>query len=299
MNTPVTAARPIFNDYIKILKRCENEHVDDSTILTLVNKAQDYIRTLKQSDEATADEVRIVCSSSRRSAATLLTIGTWLAPSTRKAIEEFIGAQPEFVDDQYRFTLNLGREYTVNWEQVLKSFAGRPNLQFLEIGSFEGQSACWLFENVLTHPASRLTCIDLFDSVERKLSLFATHTDSFGMSYYQRFLHNINVAQAKDRVHIIADSSAHALRSLPLNSYDFIYIDGSHLAKDVIRDTILAWDLLKCDGILIFDDYKWQSPYDPSPLGSPAIAIDSFLQIFEGEYRKLHHDYQVICQKTV
>jgi predicted O-methyltransferase YrrM len=32
----------------------------------------------------------------------------------------------------------------------------------LEIGSFEGRSALWFCENILTHPEARLICIDTF-----------------------------------------------------------------------------------------------------------------------------------------
>ncbi len=32
-----------------------------------------------------------------------------------------------------------------------------------------------------------------------------------------------------------------------------IYVDGSHKARDVIADAVLAWALLRPGGILIFD----------------------------------------------
>lgn len=32
-----------------------------------------------------------------------------------------------------------------------------------------------------------------------------------------------------------------------------VYIDGSHAAKDVIADAVLAWALLRPGGVLIFD----------------------------------------------
>ena len=36
--------------------------------------------------------------------------------------------------------------------------------------------------------------------------------------------------------------------------YDIIYIDGSHEARDVLEDAVLAYRLLKIGGLLIFDD---------------------------------------------
>lgn len=48
------------------------------------------------------------------------------------------------------------------------------------------------------------------------------------------------------------------MRSLPLNNYDILYVDGSHLAADVLTDAILGWGLVKVGGIIIFDDYDFQ-----------------------------------------
>ena len=61
-------------------------------------------------------------------------------------------------------------------------------------------------------------------------------------------------------------------------SFDFIYIDGSHLARDVFIDAALSWNLLKIGGLIGFDDYHWGDPNDP--LRRPQIAIDAFERIF-------------------
>jgi predicted O-methyltransferase YrrM len=61
-------------------------------------------------------------------------------------------------------------------------------------------------------------------------------------------------------------------------SFHFIYIDGSHLAKDVFIDAALSWNLLKIGGLIGFDDYHWGDPNDP--LRRPQIAIDAFERVF-------------------
>ena len=38
---------------------------------------------------------------------------------------------------------------------------------------------------------------------------------------------------------------------------DFIYVDGSHQAHDVLCDAILSFKLLRVGGIVCFDDYLW------------------------------------------
>lgn len=47
-----------------------------------------------------------------------------------------------------------------NWEQWFAGCRDQPNLCILEIGSFEGRSAVWFLENVLTHPSAQLVCVD-------------------------------------------------------------------------------------------------------------------------------------------
>jgi predicted O-methyltransferase YrrM len=62
-----------------------------------------------------------------------------------------------------RFSYDWFSTRIPQWErQVAGRFAGKPGLRFLEIGSFEGRSACWLLQNVLTDPSVRLTCVDPF-----------------------------------------------------------------------------------------------------------------------------------------
>ena len=63
--------------------------------------------------------------------------------------------------------------------------------------------------------------------------------------------------------------------ALATESYDFVYVDGCHLATCAIADIILSWDLLKTGGILIIDDYGWLGP----PLDRPKVAVDAFLTI--------------------
>ncbi len=77
--------------------------------------------------------------------------------------------------------------------------------------------------------------------------------------------------------------------------YDLVYIDGSHFAKDVMVDAVLAFEMLVDGGHIIFDDYEWSKR-----LGAPFIpktAIDAFLSVYEGRIRVLHKDWQVIVEK--
>ena len=181
---------------------------------------------------------------------------------------------------------------TAIWEQVLGHFKGLPNLHFLEIGSLEGQSACWLLQNILTHETCTITCVDLF-------------TESFGpvtgflstqINPALHFNRNIHTLGAEHKVIAIKGRSQQMLRGLPLDAYDFVYADGSHHPADILTDAVLAWDCLKIGGIMCFDDYLFHLVYPQH--GNPQIAIDAFLRVFEGHYDLLHKAAQVIVRKT-
>jgi hypothetical protein len=105
--------------------------------------------------------------------------------------------------------------------------------------------------------------------------------------------------------------SQEVLRKLPLNSFDIIYIDGSHIASDVLEDVVLSWRLLKTGGIIIFDDYhlvylnSFACAYQAgvmsgayfNPSFNPKVGIDAFLSAFEPKIKILHKEYQVIVEK--
>lgn len=185
---------------------------------------------------------------------------------------------PHFTQDWYTSHIPL-------WQHLLSHLSGKPNIHFLEIGPFEGRATLWLLENILTHSDSSITVIDTFAG-----SMEHERMDLSGL--HHRFLTNIHAH--RDRVNIIQDCSQHVLGRLE-NTFDFIYVDGSHLAEDVLTDGILSWRLLKEGGVLIFDDYPWRP--DLPDRDRPQGAIDRFLVAFQGELELLHQDWQVAIRK--
>ncbi|MBE9195054.1 class I SAM-dependent methyltransferase [Synechocystis sp. LEGE 06083] len=181
------------------------------------------------------------------------------------------------------------------WNQVLKKFMGSPNLSFVEVGSWQGRATCWLLDNVLTDSSSTITCIDTFQgSVEH---------ESMGLgedvkSLESVFDYNIQRTGRADQVKKLVGFSQDWLRQLPLNSFDFYYVDGSHIASDVMEDVVLGWGLLKEEGIIIFDDYGWGA-YQDQPTMHPKLAVDSFLEVFKDRVRVICKSYQVIVEKVV
>jgi SAM-dependent methyltransferase len=211
------------------------------------------------------------------------TAGSW--------VMSFKFCLPNFKDKFFnkkdpQYSTDWFSEHIANWSTWLSPYKDKPDLQFLEIGSYEGRSSRWLLENILTHPTSRLYCIDLFDTFYEWLSPIR-----------ERFNQNIQPYQAKVSVYVRA--SQEALRADTTlfcpNFFDFIYIDGSHESCDVLEDAVLSFRILKEGGILIFDDYELEMYEDPKR--NPKPAIDAWLNCFEGQYELLHKDWQVCVRK--
>jgi predicted O-methyltransferase YrrM len=188
----------------------------------------------------------------------------------------------------YIFTVDWFSYNIPVWTQYLRELKDKPDLRFLEIGSFQGRSTVWLLENILTNDTSAITCIDTFEgSVEHIINFQNDIKNLFDI-----FSHNIS--KFKNKVNIIKDKSQVALKQIN-EQYDFIYIDGDHKASSVIEDAILSFSLLKKGGIMIFDDYQWFGM--KKFIDNPKPAIDAFLEIYADKLTVLYKDYQVIIEK--
>ena len=191
-------------------------------------------------------------------------------------------------ENNYIFTVDWFSYNIQIWTHYLNELKDKPNLRFLEIGSFQGRSTVWLLENILTSDSSAITCIDTFEgSIE--------HTQHFQndiKNLFDIFYHNIS--KFKNKVNIIKNKSQDALKKIN-EQYDFIYIDGDHKASSVIEDAILSFSLLKKGGIMIFDDYLWFQM--KKFIDNPKVAIDAFLEIYADKITILYKNHQVIIEK--
>jgi predicted O-methyltransferase YrrM len=209
----------------------------------------------------------------------------WLSEETRKELQEYLDRNPAYRQiGPYRFSSDWMSKCESDWRTMLAPLMGKPDLGVLEIGSFEGRSALWLLENVLTHPTSRIVCVDLFDG-----------------AYGEVFDENIAASGAADRVEKLAGSSGRVLRSLPPEpAFDFIYIDGSHQPLDVLEDAVLSWRLLRPGGLMTFDDYEMAAHRlaNFAKIARPDIGIDAFLSAAAGQFDVVLKGFQVtVCKK--
>lgn len=186
----------------------------------------------------------------------------------------------EFTEDWFSDNIPI-------WSKLLAAHRGRPHLRYLEVGVFEGRSTCWLLGDILTGKNAHIECIDTFDG--------SMEHDQAGYNFSRiRKRFEENIQPWKDKVTLHVGRSSDVLPSLE-GGYDFVYIDGSHQAKDVLSDAVLCWRLVKPSGIVIFDDYEFNEY--PEPWLNPKLAINTFLQCCTGWYQVLHVGYQVAVRK--
>lgn len=180
---------------------------------------------------------------------------------------------PQFTSDYFRSNAPV-------WEHLFRRLGWRADEPkvVVEIGSYEGSSAMWIAHNLLKAAESRLYCIDFWEG-EGAAERFA------------RFERNIAELPDPEKLVVMKSRSFDALVRLAQEGVraDFIYVDGSHAAPDVLSDLVLSFGLLKNGGLIICDDYLWSDPrYGGSDIvGRPKIAIDAFTTIYARKLRIL------------
>jgi predicted O-methyltransferase YrrM len=169
-------------------------------------------------------------------------------------------------------------------------------VRVLEIGSFEGLSTTWFLHYF--NQDSSIVCVDTFEGGSE-------HVDSDGKP--QPFLYGLkerffdNTAFGRSRLDVRVGKSETILFQFEPQSFDVIYVDGSHHAADALTDTVMAFHLLKAGGIMMIDDVGGGSATDDMTLDNikttPRLAVRPFLQLFQERIEIIHDGYQVHLRK--
>ncbi len=162
----------------------------------------------------------------------------------------------------------------------------------LEIGAFDGVSANVMLDAIFPHQESTVDTIDPFfpDPTTRLVN----------KGIRALFEENCRRGGHGDRVKLHVGSSLEVLSRMLAEgmreSFDMVFVDGSHLAADVMTDAALAWPLLKPGGTLVFDDFQWGN--DRPPHRRPREAILAFEAAFVEKLVPLWTGYQRIYRKA-
>jgi predicted O-methyltransferase YrrM len=197
----------------------------------------------------------------------------------------------ESVDKGYMFTHDFFSGNIPTWERWFAELITTAPISCLEIGSWQGTSATWLLDKIISQRGGLLTCVDTFEgSSEHQPWL---HT--LDRSLEQIFDYNINASGHSRLCRKLVGPSQDVLLDLSDQSYDFIYVDGAHEAKFVIQDAVLSWRILRSGGFLIFDDLDYCFP--SSPHQNTKTAIDAFTTWFGAELEIVDTNRQMLIRK--
>lgn len=166
------------------------------------------------------------------------------------------------------FTHNLP-----TWERVIAPHLRSSQYPYvLEIGAFEGRASLWFLNNF---PSLWLTVVDPWTEEAVR----------------ERFITNCKEFLIAGRVDVRRGMSQDVLREL-IPWYDVVYVDGAHTAECVLHDAVVGFELLKDNGLLVFDDYGGGEPGVP-------FAVNAFSTCYGPRLELLSDGYQRIYRKRV
>tara|TARA_X000000950_G_C13810566_1_gene617432 strand:+ start:639 stop:1334 length:696 start_codon:yes stop_codon:yes gene_type:complete len=156
--------------------------------------------------------------------------------------------------------------HAYNFFEVLKKF---NSFTYLEIGSFEGNSAIYIAQNF---PNSQIHCVDNWVGTEEYGNLKFSNVEKNFDQNIINYKNIIKYKQTSDDFFIINKKQ-----------FDVIYIDGYHKGSQVLKDFKNSWKVLKTGGIIIFDDYIWK--FFDKIEDNPCYAINIYLRIIKNNIK--------------
>jgi hypothetical protein len=182
------------------------------------------------------------------------------------------------------------------FEKHLTPLAGREGLRFLQIGAFTGDASLWLLGNVLTAPVRAFSGPFLVD-VDTWAGSNEPGHEAFDWNDIERIYDAKTAEFRPSKLVKFKGASERFLSTALAAEYDFIYIDGDHVAAAVLNDAIRAFHALKPGGLLAFDDYLWKPGDGSGDTHAPRIAIDAFLACYADRLEVIDTGLQVWVRK--
>lgn len=182
--------------------------------------------------------------------------------------------------DEYIFT----NTWFINSEikKLLFNYVNKSSInKILEIGSYEGASACFFSDHLLDNEQSHIICVDPF-SINDTTSPLNNNTKTF-------FLNNIKKSKNYNKV-LVEEmySTDFYKKNNNRNTFNFIYIDGSHLLHDIITDFNNCLQIIEYNGIIWMDDYG---------AGEITKCIDNLYEANKHCLQIIHKGYQIAFRK--
>lgn len=160
----------------------------------------------------------------------------------------------------------------------------------LELGVGAGESAEWMLEHIFTDKDARYHGVDSFEgSDEDRLGgVDCSGFEAELRAKLERFGHRAQIFKCRT-----SDSMLSMFRD---QRFDFVYVDASRDSMNVLRDSLLAFELLKADGIMVWNAYEWDVM--EQAIDRPKMAIESFLNCYARRLEVIGVGSQIAVRKT-
>ena len=184
---------------------------------------------------------------------------------------------------------NYFQDVAFNFEFLNGMFRKDDSIRFLQIGAYTGDASVWMLERFSGFESFTLIDVDTwsngdspemnwqnFNDIER---FYAVRTETFS---------------SQGRLQTFRGTSDEFFFENK-DTFDFIYIDGNHQPRQVTKDAINAFEILKPGGIMAFDDYLGAGNLKVNE--RPKIAVDFFCSLFSDSLEVLVSNYQLWIMK--
>jgi hypothetical protein len=186
-----------------------------------------------------------------------------------------------YFNKKYKFSFNDWFSANIKiWEKFVKKI---NNINYLEIGSFEGRSTVFISELKNTNS---ITAIDTWEGSDE-------HTTISFVKVFENFKKNINTTNKSNIIFFRGKSDNFFKKNK--NTYNLIYIDGSHEYCQVKRDFKNSFKFLEKNGYIICDDFNWffYKDINKNPMKAILECYDKYKKNLSVEF--LNH--QIIFKK--
>lgn len=169
------------------------------------------------------------------------------------------------------------------WKKILnKKF---KKFSYLEIGSWEGNSALYILKNFKT---KSVICVDIWDKYLKN--------EIKPKRNFRNFLFNLKEFKNNFKYHKLSSDDFFKKNK---KFFDVIYIDGDHKKSQVYKDISNAWRILNNKGLIICDDFFDGNIYSRNNKNVPAIAINKFIKKYSNEINiKCVNNNQIFFEKN-
>jgi len=183
---------------------------------------------------------------------------------------------------------NFSTYWFLNNYKIIGSFLPKDYnkiFRYLEIGSFEGLSSLFILSYWKN---ADITCVDTWQTSEDESQVL----DFNFKSVEKKFDSNLHDFYFKK----IKNTSELAFKQLSkVDSFDYIYIDGSHNGIDIFNDALASFKILNVGGIIIFDDIT--NIYKEIEV-QPHDAFEKFYSLYKKKIKILYLKNIAVIKKT-